>query len=161
MRYLILYVAVVFLHSCSDDVTGVLVENNKYKNIVIEIIDAYENNDLSILEKHLSNDVTLHYSTNHFKSKESVLDLWNDDYYYFSDFDSDIKKKYTILNSDGSYSFFIIYDWIATGNFSNKRISIPSFSEYIFVNEKISSIKLFFNSGLYHKEILASYKKLL
>jgi hypothetical protein len=161
MRYLILFVAVVFLHSCSDDVTGVLVENNKYKNIVIEIIDAYENNDLSILEKHLSNDVTIQSSTNRFKSKESVLDSWNDDYYYYSDFDSDIKKKYTIYNSDGSYSFFIIYDWIATGNFSKKRISIPSFSEYIFVNEKISSIKLFFNNRLYHNEVLASYNKLL
>lgn len=157
MRYLILFVAVVFLHSCSDDVSGVLVENNKYKNIVIEIIDAYENYDLSILEKHLSNDVSVQYSTNHFNFKQSVLNSWNDDYYYFSDFDSDIKKNYTILNSDGSYSFFIIYDWIATGNFSNKRISIPSFSEYIFVNEKISSIKLFFNNSLFHKEILASY----
>ncbi len=159
MKFLINFLLIFVFFSCDNKLSGVVIENSVYNNYVESIMDAYENQDLSIPEKYLDNDVRSTYSTNVLFGKRSVLNAWADDYYFFKDIVNNEREIYTILNNDKTFSTIFKTNWDAVGKFSGNKVSISCYYEFIWKNNRIVELKGYFDNYQYYLEIKESYNE--
>lgn len=157
MKFFINFLLIFVLLSCDDKFSGVVIENSNYNNYIEAVIIAYENQDLSYLDKYLDNDVRSTYSSNILFGKESALNTWADDYYFFKDIAMNDREIYTILNNDKSFSTILKGNWDAVGKFSGKKVSISCYYKFIWKNNKIVEFKGYFDNYPYYNEIKKSY----
>jgi len=157
MKFFINFLLIFVLFSCGDKFSGVVIENSKYNNYIELIINSYENQDLSYLEKYLDNDVRSTYSTNVLFGKRSVLNTWADDYYFFKEIVMNEREIYTIFNNDKSFTTILKGKWDAVGKFSGNKVSLPCYYKFIWKNDKIVEFKGYFDNYPYYLETKESY----
>lgn len=157
MKFSIKFLIILLFTSCDNNISGVIIENSNYNKKINLILDGYENKDLELLEKFTDNQVKSTYSTNILFGKESLLNTWLNDFYYFNSIKLKKREIYTVFNNDKTFSTVLKSDWYAIGNFSGNKVSIPSYYEFIWRNDKIIKINTYFDNFLYVNEIKSSY----
>lgn len=157
MKFTLKVFLIIFFVSCNNKISGVIVNDKEYNKKIELIIDGYENNDLSPLSQFLDDQITSTYSTNVFFGKKSLINTWNNDYYYFKDIELLNREIYTVYNKDLTFTTVLKSNWKAIGKFSGLEIKIHSYYEFVWKNDKIIIINTYFDNYPYYLEIKEYY----
>ena len=152
MRKSLFLITLLLFVSCNSDISGVILSNNAYSSLILKIMDDEEKSKFDILEKYLIDESTLEYSEFVFKGKKNIIRTRMSDSQFFSNILIRNKNVSTTYNKDRTYTTFLKCNWSAKGIYTKDTYDVLSFYEFTWKNDKIISIKVFWNELPYYKE---------
>tara|TARA_B110000971_G_C19773290_1_gene391866 strand:- start:36 stop:518 length:483 start_codon:yes stop_codon:yes gene_type:complete len=152
MRKPLFLITLLLFVSCNSDISGVIFSNNAYSSLILKIMDDEEKSKFDILEKYLIDESTLEYSGYVFKGKKNIIRTRMSDSQFFSNILLRNKNVSTTFNKDRTYTTFLKCNWLAKGIYTKDTYDVLSFYEFTWKNDKIISIKVFWNELPYYKE---------
>ena len=84
--------------------------------------------------------------------KQNLIEVWESEFYYFSNVFFDKKEVLTTFNKDRSYTTIFKANWNAKGNFTSKTYTVYSFYEFKWKYDRINEIHVHWNNEPYYKE---------